>query len=293
MDMNTNSILRFLCQTYPFRRGRNRLRSFAMRHIGGVTLGADQFGNRLLLNLDSLMDCLLYLDGANEVPAMNELNRWAQSTPCDTFIDIGANIGCFTLFFAQQPNIQHIYSFEPDPGNHAQLVTNIWLNELHRKVQPYAIALSSESGTAEFHRPRNRQADEFGKYHMGTSGLDRYPKRHEGSEKVEVSKRRLDDVLEFHGKAIAIKIDVEGHELSVLRGMQELLRNNDCGLMMEVWGHDPENCRAVAELVTGLGYTRAAKDIEPDTHFYVKTVGAKVVASATASEGQVAARRGI
>jgi len=128
---------------------------------------------------------------------------------------------------------------------------------------------------------------------MGTSGLDRYPKRHDGSEKVEVSKRRLDDVLQFNGKAIAIKIDVEGHELSVLKGMQELLRNNDCGLMMEVWGHDPENCRAVSELLTGLGYTRAAKDIEPDTHFYVKTAGAEAPASATASERQVAASRGL
>ena len=77
--MDMNNILRFLYRLYPFPKGRNRLRSFAMRHIGGVTLGADQFGNRLLLNLDSLMDCLLYLDGANEAPAMHELNRWAQA----------------------------------------------------------------------------------------------------------------------------------------------------------------------------------------------------------------------
>jgi hypothetical protein len=123
---------------------------------------------------------------------------------------------------------------------------------------------------------------------MGTSGLDKYPKRHEGSEKVEVSKRRLDDLLHFDGKAIAIKIDVEGHELSVLKGMQDLLRNNNCGLMMEVWGHVPENVRAVNELLSGLGYTREAKDIEPDTHFYVKTVAPAGVAS---SARQVAAGR--
>lgn len=270
MDMKYNETLRFLCQTYPFRKGRERLRSFAMRHIGGVTLGKDQFGNRLLLNLDSLMDCLLFLDGANEVPAMNELNRWAQSNACDTFVDIGANIGCFTLYFGGQPKIEHIYSFEPDPSNYAQLVSNIWLNDLQRRVEPFAVALSAESGVADFHRPRNRQADEFGKFNMGTSGLDRYPKRHDGSEKVEVNKRKLDDVLPLRGKTIAVKIDVEGHELSVLKGAQEFLKGNNCGLMMEVWGHDPENCRAVDELLTSAGYTRAAKDIEPDTHFYVK-----------------------
>lgn len=273
--MNYNSILRLICQKYPFRKGRERLRTFAMRHIRGVTLGVDQFGNRLLLDLDSLVDCLLYLDGANEVPAMNELNHWAHSAPgCDTFIDIGANIGCFTLFFGRQSKIEHIYSFEPDPGNYSQLVSNIWLNNLQPKVQPFAVALSSEGGTADFHRPRNRQSDEFGKYNMGTSGLDRYPRRHEGSEKVEVIKRRLDDVLQLRGKTIAIKIDVEGHELSVLKGMQDLLRNNDCGLMMEVWGHVPENCRAVQELLSDLGYTRAAKEVEPDTHFYSRAAAA-------------------
>ena len=88
-------------------------------------------------------------------------------------------------------------------------------------MQRFNIALSSESGLAPFHRPRGRQADEFGKYNMGTSGLDRYPRRHDRSEEVEVRKRRLDDVLQLHAKTIAIKIDVEGHELSVLRGMRD------------------------------------------------------------------------
>jgi hypothetical protein len=58
--------------------------------------------------------------------------------------------------------------------------------------------------------------------------------------------------------------------------------------MMEVWGHVPENVRAVNELLSGLGYTREAKDIEPDTHFYVKTVAPAGVAS---SARQVAAGR--
>jgi hypothetical protein len=100
-------------------------------------------------------------------------------------------------------------------------------------------------------------------------------------------------LLQFHGKAIAIKIDVEGHELAVLKGMRELLLNNDCGLMMEVWGHVPENCRAVNELMSELGYTRAAKDIEPDTHFYVKAGAPAAVApvGATSSEARVAAGR--
>jgi FkbM family methyltransferase len=216
------------------------------------------------------MYCLLFMDGANEVPAMEELYQWAKASNCDTFIDIGANIGCFTLYFGRQGGFKHIYSFEPDPGNYAQLTSNIWLNDLVRSVQAFQLALSAENGTAEFYRPMNRQADEFGKYNMGTSGLDKYPRRHEGSEKVQVVKKRLDDVLSVAGKTLAIKIDVEGHELSVLKGMEELLRNNDCGLMMEVWSHVPENCKAVNAFLDSLGYIRTAQDVEPDTHFYAR-----------------------
>lgn len=268
--MNYSSAIRFIYKAYPFRKGRNRLRSLAMRHIGGIRIGKDQFGNRMLFDLDSLMDCMVYLDGANELPAMNELKKWVDSNPCDTFIDIGANIGCFTLFFSRHPKIQRIYAFEPDPGNHAQLVSNIWLNDQQQRIRPFEMALSQESGMAVLYRPRSRQNDEFLKYNMGTSGLDRYPRRHDDSEKIEVTKQRLDDVLKLSGSTIAVKIDVEGHELSVLKGMQDLLRNNNCGLMMEVWSQNQENARAVAELLGGLGYARINTDFEPDTHLYTR-----------------------
>lgn len=268
--MNYSSAIRFLYRVYPFRKGKNRLRSFAMRHIHGVQIGRDQFGNRMLLNLDSLMDCMVYLDGTNELPAMMELQGWVDSCPCDTFIDIGANIGCFSLFFTRHPKIQKIYAFEPDPSNHAQLVSNIWLNNQQRKVRTFEMALSGESGVAVLFRPQNRQSDEFSKFNMGTSGLDRYPRRHDQSEKVEVAKRKLDDVLELSGATIAIKIDVEGHELSVLMGMKEVLKKNNCGLMMEVWSQNQENATAVSDLLGGLGYIRSDSEFEPDTHLYTK-----------------------
>jgi len=241
-----------------------------MRHLGGTMIGGDQFGNRMLLNLDSLMDCMVYLDGANELPAMTELERWVNANPCDTFIDIGANIGAFTLYFSRNPKLQRLVAFEPDPGNYAQLVANVWLNQQQSRVRTCEMALSDESGVAVLYRPKARQSDEFLKYNMGTSGLDRYPRRHDDSEKVDVAKRRLDDVVNLSGATIAIKIDVEGHEYSVLKGMQELLRNNNCALLMEVWSQNKENCRDVTAFLSEVGYKREETEIEPDTHLYVR-----------------------
>ena len=224
----------------------------------------------MLFNLDSLMDCMVYLDGTNELPAMLELQNWVDSSSCDTFIDIGANIGCFSLFFARNPNIRNIYAFEPDPSNHAQLVANVWLNKQQKKTKTFEVALSGESGVAVLFRPQGRQADEFSKFNMGTSGLDRYPRRHDESESVQVAKRKLDDVLKISGANVAVKIDVEGHELSVLAGMKEFLKRNNCGLMMEVWSQNHENATAVGRLLSELGYSRSGADIEPDTHLYTK-----------------------
>lgn len=278
--MNYSSAIRFFYKFYPFQRGKSRLRSFAMRHIHGIQLGRDRFGNLMLFNLDSLMDCMVYLDGANELPAMTELKRWVDSSSCDTFIDIGANIGCFSLFFSKHPKIQTIYAFEPDPSNNAQLVSNIWLNDQQRKVKSFEMALSEDSGMAVLFRPQNRQIDEFSKFNMGTSGLDRYPRRHDESEKIEVAKRKLDDVLALSESTIAIKIDVEGHELAVLSGMKELLKKNNCGLMMEVWSRNMENSMAVSNLLAELGYLRCDSGFEPDTQVYTKHPVSKAVESA-------------
>jgi hypothetical protein len=44
-----------------------------------------------------------------------------------------------------------------------------------------------------------------------------------------------DKILNFKNEAIAIKIDVEGHEVNVLKGLQNILENNKCILQVEIF----------------------------------------------------------
>ena len=58
----------------------------------------------------------------------------------DKFLDIGANIGIYSLYAAKK-DLQ-VYAFEPQALNFAELYTNIYLNDLQHKITGYGIALT-------------------------------------------------------------------------------------------------------------------------------------------------------
>src|SRR4051812_764427 len=71
--------------------------------------------------------------------------------PGDTFIDVGAHIGYFTLLASSLVGPQgRIYSFEPEEKNHSALLNHIKLNN-SSNIEPYRWALSSSVGIAELY----------------------------------------------------------------------------------------------------------------------------------------------
>lgn len=65
-------------------------------------------------------------------------------------IDIGANVGYFSLFISQKYPIAKIYSFEPFPATYERLQENLKLNTVSN-VKTYQLAVSDKKGTAEFY----------------------------------------------------------------------------------------------------------------------------------------------
>jgi hypothetical protein len=80
---------------------------------------------------------------------------------------------------------------------------------------------------------------------------------------MTVTAVRLDDMLRLNGENVAIKIDVEGHELAVVEGMRDLLRGNRCLIQAEVYHPRLDEFRAVMD---GLGYWEL-RTIPPDRYF--------------------------
>lgn len=171
--------------------------------------------------------------------------RFFQSdeAPFDVLIDVGANFGLYAILGAAKGVAQEIHAFEPDPRNRAQMQANLLLNGLLNAVRVHSEAVSSEPGVVTL------------SLHPSTStGTSRIVSG--GSEGISIPKVALDDQFQWSGKRLAIKIDIEGHELAALKGMGRLLRDNDCWLQIESFD---ENRTAVHDEMHRCGYGLAFK----------------------------------
>ena len=144
----------------------------------------------------------------------------------DTVVDLGANIGYFTLLAAKLvgPNGK-VYSFEPEPKNYSYLKKNI---ELNNYSQATAInkAVSDKNGTTElFICLYDTGHHTINKY----DGIEAYSHgRSTEKRPIKIETITLDEF--FKGKEDSIdmiKMDVEGAEALALRGMDNILRTND------------------------------------------------------------------
>ena len=214
---------------------------FVKRNLHGVGIGTDEFGNQFLLDLDNFIDNEVYLQGSFETQNITIFEDLTTKKKCKIFIDIGANLGFYTIFFASRPNIEKVYAFEPDPYNFLQLNANIFLNNLHDKIVPQNVALSSQNGEAILYLSRKRQGYENFKLNTGTSSMIFDKQRHSDQATIAIQTRRLDDLIGIENHSAAIKIDVEGHEYEVLKGMDNFLKKNQCVVLLEIFQENFDN----------------------------------------------------
>jgi FkbM family methyltransferase len=136
----------------------------------------------------------------------------------DSFIDVGANVGMITLLAArcvEQGGIVH--SFEPNPVACARLRQHVLANELAH-IQLHNAALADEPGELTL--------TVVGKHTgMGTLAPVFTSGNHSRVTTHRVSVARGDDVLQdLPLRPVMVKIDVEGFECRVLKGLSRLLR---------------------------------------------------------------------
>ncbi len=143
----------------------------------------------------------------------------------DVVIDMGANIGYFTLLSARLVGSEgRVFSFEPNPKNFEYLNKNIRLND-YKNVNAEQKAVSNVNGKTKLficpydsgHHTINK-ADGVEAYRLGRKGK---------VESIEVETVTLDEYLKNKTDRVDVmKIDVEGAEALSFKGMEETLNNN-------------------------------------------------------------------
>lgn len=179
---------------------------------------------------------------------------------CRVVFDIGANIGYYALASTSAECVEEIFAFEAAPETFKHLERNCRLNRLDTQISCYNRAVSDNHGTVDFCL--------HGEDLSGINSV-RSTTFHDGSHfisTVGVETLVIDDDFALKDQSIALKIDVEGHELEVLAGCEELLRRNNCVIQVEAYRDNKERAHKV---LSRLGYNHILA-VESDL-YYVKT----------------------
>jgi FkbM family methyltransferase len=145
--------------------------------------------------------------------------------PGDVFYDIGANIGPYTLMAAKRvrPN-GTVYAFEPHVSNFHSLMENVRLNELGDVVKVMSSALCDREGFFDFNYYMSDAGTSMSQLGDDRDDHDRAfrPVFTERKHATTIDELIQDRVIE---RATLIKIDVDGNELLILKGMKTLLEH--------------------------------------------------------------------
>jgi FkbM family methyltransferase len=138
--------------------------------------------------------------------------------------DVGANIGLFSLFLARTRPDLNVHAFEPDATTFACLEKSVQANHLG-KLRLHHFGLGEIDEILDLH---HHQKNDGGHSLIPTDEM-----QPEGAQKVQV--KNLDLCLERGELPVpqAIKIDVEGFELSCLKGMLSTIQKYKPALMVE------------------------------------------------------------
>jgi FkbM family methyltransferase len=150
---------------------------------------------------------------------------WLDSfEPNTCYFDIGANIGQYSLYPARKygRDVQ-VYAFEPQSNNYYSLNKNIFRNKLAEIITSYCVAISGRTEFSKLYIPKfipGGNRSQFGKVDISNMKI---PTTHtQGMFGVT-----LDDLCNQWGFPCPnyIKIDVDGIEISILKGAKEVLKN--------------------------------------------------------------------
>jgi len=156
-----------------------------------------------------------------------ETLEWIESFNSeDVLLDIGANIGTYSLYAAKLGH--KVFAFEASPFNYCMMMLNIELNKLQGRITPFLLAAHDSLTLSSFNVSHMSHGTPWGDAQNTFDNM----RDDQGNTFEPVSKYYLygDALDNTSGKLPAspmhVKIDVDGNELNILKGATKLLSNS-------------------------------------------------------------------
>jgi FkbM family methyltransferase len=179
----------------------------------------------------------------------------------DCFVDIGANVGVYSLVAAAAVGpFGRVFSYEPNPAVADLLRKSAAMNWIHDRIVVRPVAVGAKPSTSKLVFSASRLGDATLHATTGASSTSEFTRDFVGeSREVDVEVVTLDDEFPANVPIRAIKIDAEGFEAEVLTGAERLISSGSVDFIMfeaipEVSGDSWQSLINAALRVMGFGY---------------------------------------
>ena len=170
----------------------------------------------------------------------------------DLFVDVGANVGHFSLLAAGISKAK-VIAIEPIPSTHKKLMDNIAINKLSSKVDCINCGVGEQNGALHFIK--------------NNTVMNRVALSNE-KDTIEVAVHTLDDLL-ADKNPVFIKIDVEGFEYPVLKGALNVMNNSSLKYLMIEFNNSGEKFgysdKDVFDLITKNSFVPVTYQVDSDS----------------------------
>ncbi len=171
----------------------------------------------------------------------------------DTLLDVGANVGLYTVYAAKKGH--QVWAIEPLVENYFILQKNIFLNKVNNAFG-YCLCLYDENkiDSLKIRNPGFGQAQNS--FH---ESLGAYEEIYDYKYQQGVVGLTLDYFVQQCGVPNHIKLDVDGHELKVLKGASKTLENKNVKSLLVEMNEEGAKFKETCDAITGFGFEIADK----------------------------------
>ncbi len=173
---------------------------------------AKGFAMYKLVPTDYISQCVAFL-GFFERWLSQRMRSIASAGESKRLVDVGANMGYFSLVWLAANPDNEVVAFEPDKRNLVMLRNNLAQNGCESRCAVHPVACSDKAGVIGFDSGPQEQTG------WGSIALT------DQSRVTEIDAVRLDEMIEDDRPIDMLKIDTEGADYLVLKGSEKLLRN--------------------------------------------------------------------